>query len=261
MNPLDQLTLSSDLLVMEFLEHVFQHKPAECWTGPALSRAQLKEVDDVTKRVSETLEQATGHQRIDYLERHLTIIAGHFCGATTHASDLLTRLGVPCSHEIVMREGNLFPNLVLIGGTQAECSGDSARWVNVLENAKLVHLIRDPLKTANSFYRLRQGKINPTDIVGCVLNFHKCVEARKPDVNWRIERHEDLLPVLKLFEVDPPIGRLDTIREEAKVNPHRKGTEDVIKWDWLPLSLQRFAEKHGYGPTGREIFENDKESW
>lgn len=260
LNPLEHIPLGNDSLVREFLIHTFSHKPVDSWQGE-LTSEQHKEVDRVTEAISKALEQATGHQRIEYLERKLAIVAGPFCGATTHAADLLTRLGVPCSHEIIMREGGLFPYPVILDAYRAECSGDSARWVNVLENAPLVHLIRDPLKTANSFYRLRMGKIFETDCIGYVLNFHKCIEARKPNVVWRIERHEDLLPVLRFFGVKTPMGRIDRIREEARKNPHRKGTEDVIKWDDFPRSLQKFAEKHGYGPTGREIFETDKKSW
>lgn len=263
MNPLDDIDLGTNPFVQEFVHKTLARKYGDPNPPPELSPEELKEVDVLSKHIMEVVDKASCHEIIDYIERKITIISGPFAGATTHASDLLTRLGAWCGHELLMREGGLFIQSIVAGAKiKAECSGDSARWVNVLAKAPLIHLIRDPLKQCNSFFRLRQGKINITDCVGYTLNFHKCIEARKPDLVWRIERHEDLLPVLKHFGIDPPVGRLDAIRKEAKKNSHTKrNDQDVIKWEYFPPSLQDFCLKHGYGPEGKEIFKNDKSSW
>jgi hypothetical protein len=269
LNSLDQIDLGSDPLVQEFVHKSLSRKYGDLEPPPELTKEQLQEVGTLSKRVRETVANATGHEIVDYIERRITIIAGPFAGATTQASDILTRLGCFCGHELLMREGNLFIDCIVAGSDiQAECSGDSLRWTYMFEKAPLIHLLRDPLKQCNSFFRLRNHKnvplhkrLSPDECIMYTINFHMQMECKGPDLVWRIERPEDLGPVLKHFNLNPPMGRIDAIRKEAKKNPHRKGQEDVIKWKDFPVSLQAFCERYGYGPSGREIFENDEASW
>ena len=261
-NPLDQIDLGSDPLVQEFVHKSLSRKYGDLTPPPELTKEQLEEVDTLQKRVREAVAAASVQEIEEYVEKRITIVAGPFGGATTYAADLLTRLGCHCGHELLMREGGLFIDSLVAGaGIQAECSGDSLRWVYMFDGAPLIHLIRDPLKQCNSFYRLRHGKISVTDCIAYTMNFHLQVDYKGADLVWRIERPEDLVGVLDFFGLNPPMGRLEMIRKEAKKNPHRKGQDDTIKWEHFPRSLQAFCERYGYGPTGQEIFENDEVSW
>jgi hypothetical protein len=248
MNLLDEIRIGDDPLVLGYLQHLACHQSPETWSGPNLSSTQKREFDRITEEIRDTYAKVSGHERVEYIERKLTIIAGPFCSATGHAADLLSLCGVPCTHEVVMMDKRLFLNPVVVGACVAECSGDADFWVNTLENAKLVHLIRDPLKAVNSLYWLRNEELKPVECINYVLNFHKTIEARKPDIVWRIERKEEFYSVLDFFKADVPLNYVAAARDNARRNNHQKGKETKIYWNELPVSLQQFSLKHGYKP-------------
>lgn len=179
------------------------------------------------------------------IEERVTIVAGTFGGATKYVAGLLSVCGIPCGHEQLMHRGLLMPEK--IGRAKAECSGDAARWVNVFRGARLIHLIRDPLVAANSLYSLRKGEVTEDDALGYILNFHKCMENRSPDLLWHIERDEDLHPVLEFFGISLSESELEYRKSIVGPNRHNRGQAEKIFWADLPPALKEFSLEHGYG--------------
>lgn len=82
------------------------------------------------------------------------IVTGCGRSGTGFLSGILAGVGVKCSHEKFFSAKGQLQDLRSMGDGECEASWYAAPYLKNMAGLKVVHLVRDPLLVANSFYRL-----------------------------------------------------------------------------------------------------------
>lgn len=176
------------------------------------------------------------------------------CGSTYIAA-VLSRLGVPCGHELYWPRGK--------GGTSLTC--DSTRFVvPELEtyDGVVFHQVRDPIKTISS---LASGKGNPRYVLREVMptgplayatafwvDYNRKIE-KYAERRWRVEDVDaDLVAALALrMGTDATVAAAQAALDQIEVglNKHKV---DYATWDDIPDGPDKreaieMAGRYGYG--------------
>jgi hypothetical protein len=98
------------------------------------------------------------------------------CG-TMFFAKYLTSAGINCGHELIFTNSGVEAankNLLINNNVQADSSYMAAPYLShsLLKNAKIVHLVRDPIKVLNSFVSGYVYFLSP--ILKCIPNSEIC---------------------------------------------------------------------------------------
>lgn len=82
------------------------------------------------------------------------IVTGCGRSGTGFLAESLRNSGVPCTHEKFFSSKGRVQQIEDIGSGECEASWYAAPYLQNVAGLKVVHVVRDPVKVANSFYRL-----------------------------------------------------------------------------------------------------------
>jgi hypothetical protein len=204
------------------------------------------------------------------------------CG-TGFVSRLLTSAGLPCGHERVFGPKGLIGARAMLEGPGGELMGDSS-WLaapylehECLANAFIVHLVRHPLRFAESLLKLYRDNLPsyaaywrfqcsalpeletldddwPTRLVYYWLNWNRLIERQAHGRRWLRFRIEDE-PVMLLDRLQAAglLGEYDPVAifDDRSYNTVRPGVPYPIKWDdvkdpGLRLDARAMGVRYGY---------------
>jgi hypothetical protein len=188
--------------------------------------------------------------------RYVVLSTGH--SGTGYAAKLLTSAGVPCGHESIFTRNGVVGRPSL----QADSSFHAVGYLDhpICQGAKLVHLVRHPLKVIRSWLHggthpendtwgrkicdWPNGKQTARALAWRYINWNKLIEERAPDAI--LVRAEDRKEMLTELGFHPDSAEFDNVEYNRK--PGAVGKPEVTLLDVGDArdELVAMAERYGY---------------
>lgn len=186
--------------------------------------------------------------------KYIVLSTGH--SGTGYLAYLLTSAGVPCGHESIFTRQGVAAQHAL----EADSSFHSVAYTDspVFQGAKLIHLVRNPLKVIRSWYHAgtsdqndkwaRQfcewpnGVQTPEKLAWRWVNWNKLIEERAPKA--QVVRVEDRLGILDQLGLKP--GGFDDPEYNAKPKARGKPEMTLADLGAAADAVREMATRYGY---------------